>query len=182
MRAIRKPVRQYYVSAALIVAFAGSKLPAQQAAAGALHAADTVQRVPLFPRSIAANAAPAPTRFQVLAHEIDSLSAIGGQMETEAAARQQSAQAAGRFLVLAQATRGFGRHVDWVSAVTAAGISQLVPSGPTNLWGTLRGDGQMAGLAGLTGGASWLLSNLTRYSPLFGFTRARATPTPKREH
>lgn len=182
MRAIRKPVRLYYVSAALIVAFAAPKLPAQQAGAGALHAADTVQRVPLFPRSIASSASAAPSRFQVFAHEIDSLSAVGGQMETAAAKRQQSAQAASRFFVLAQATRGLARHVDWVSAVTAAGIAQLAPSGPTDLWGTLRGDGQMAGLAGLTGGASWLLSNLTRYSPLFGFTRARVAATPKHEH
>jgi hypothetical protein len=174
------PVRQYYVSVALIVAFAGPKLAAQQAGADALHAADTVQRVPLFPRSIAATAAPTPTRFQVLAHEIDSLSVIGGQMETAAAAHQQSAQAASRFFVLSQATRGFGRHVDWVSAVTAAGITQLGESGP--LWGGLRGDGQMAGLAGLTGGASWLLSNLTRYSPLFGFSRAHVTATAKHDH
>jgi hypothetical protein len=173
------PMRQYYVSVALIVAFAGSKLAAQQAGADALHVADTVKRVPLFPRSIAATPAPTPTRFQVFAHEIDSLSAIGGQMETAAEAHQQSAQAATRFFLLSQATRGFGRRVDWVSAVTAAGITQLGGLSEPNLWGTLRGDGQMAGLAGLTGGASWLLSNLTRYSPRFGLSHTHATTTAK---
>lgn len=186
MRAIRKPLRQYYVSAALIVAFAGAKLHAQQPGADALHAADTVRRVPLFPRSLAGGidpAAPAPTRFQIFSHEIDSLSTIGGQMETAASARQGSAQEASRFFLIAQTARGFGRRVDWVSAVTAAGITELAPSSGQGLWGNmLRGDGQMAGLAGLTGGASWLLSNLERYSPLFGFSRVHAQTTAKREH
>jgi hypothetical protein len=139
----------------------GPRLAAQQVGVGALHAADTVHHVSLFPGSLATTPAPAPSRFQILAHEIDSLSAIGGQLQVAAAARQQSAQAASRFFLLSQATRGFGHHVDWVSAVTAAGITQLGVASP-NLWGTLRGDGQMAGLAGLTGGASWLLSNLTQ--------------------
>jgi hypothetical protein len=170
-----------YVWVAIIVALTGPRLAAQEVGTDALHAADTVHRVILFPRSLAASPTAAPSRFQVLAHEIDSLSAIGGQMETAAEAREQSAQAASRFFVLAQATRGFGRRVDWVSAVTAAGITQLGLAEP-NVWGTLRGDGQIAGLAGLTGGASWLLSNLTRYTPRFGLSHGRPSLSATHEH
>lgn len=183
MGAIRRP--QYYVMLALFVTLSGPRLAVGQlAAADALHAGDTLQRVPLFPRSLAATPAPAPSRFQVLAHEIDSLSTIGGRMETETAAHQQSAQAASRFFLMSQAMRGFGHHVDWVSAVTAAGISQigLGESGP-GLWGTLRGEGQIAGFAGLTGGASWLLSNLMQYTPHFGLVHTHvSTNAPKHDH
>jgi hypothetical protein len=156
-----------FVRAIVIAALAASPLAAQQSGGTLPPIADTV----------------GPNRFHILAREIDSASAIAGRMQIAAAAREQTAQAASRFLLLSQVARGLERRrTDWVSAVTVAGVMQLqrtslFSSGEPSpgIWGTLRGGGQFAGLAAITGGASWLLSNLTPYSPRFGVAHPRAT-------
>jgi hypothetical protein len=147
-----------------LLALAASRLAGQTA--------DTARRVELFPRSLVPSAPPALNRFQVLAREVDSASAVGRQMQMVAADREQSTQQASRMLLVSQAVHGFGRRTvgaDWVSAVTAAGVMQLSRTPlftPGQSW--WRNDSQFLGIAGLAGGASWLLSNLTVYSPRFG--------------
>jgi hypothetical protein len=166
----------------LIVALAAPGIAgAQQLGGQSLHPPDSAH-VTLFPHSLVAPA-PNTSRFQLLARQIDSASAVGEEIQSETAARQEAAQTSARLLLLTEVAHGFDRRPsfgrDWMSAVTAAGLTQLdrvslfAPpdeSSPT-IWQTLRTDGQFAGLATLTGGASWLLSNLTRYTPRFGTLR-----------
>jgi hypothetical protein len=186
------------VLATLLAPIVAPGLQAQQRGEGALlHPVDTTGRVTLFPRSIGSGvtAAPAaPSRFEILAHQIDSASAIGGRMQSAAAERAEAARMSGRFLLLSQVARGLERHtgptraglgMDWVSAVTAVGVSQLgrtalfapTESSPS-IWRTLRNDGQFAGLATITGGASWLLSSLALHSTRFGVPHAHIMAGP----
>jgi hypothetical protein len=171
----------------LIVALAAPGVAAAQQAGGqSLHPVDTAH-VTLFPRTLGPE--PDPSRFQLLVRQIDSASAIGEQIQTRTAARQDAAQTSERLLLLTQAVHGFERGPsfgrDWMSAVTAAGITQLgrvslfAPPGESSptIWQTLRSDGQFAGLATLTGGASWLLSNLSLYTPRFGVLHPHLTHT-----
>ncbi len=171
------------VRATLIALIAAPGLAAQQSSFDALHTSGA-GHVPLFPRAIgvAAPAAPAePNRSEMLAREIDSIGEIGGRMQSAAAAREETARSTSRFLLLSQLARGLERRpdgtramgMDWISAVTAAGVTQLARtslfapdlSGP-GFWSSLRSGGQFAGLAAITGGASWLLSSLALRPPL----------------
>ena len=102
--------------------------------------------------------APAPSRFEVLARSIDSASKVAESMQIQAAERQRTSQEMSKVLFLSTMASGFGRHPNWMNAATAIGVSQL--------FGSLKGDGQMAGFAGLTGGASWLLTALVPHTPL----------------
>jgi hypothetical protein len=109
----------------------------------------------LIPTTITA---PAPSRFEVLARSIDSASKVASSMQMVAADRERRSQETGRLLFVSAMASGFGRRPNWMSAATAIGMSQL--------FGSLKGDGQMAGFAGLTGGASWLLASLIPHAPL----------------
>jgi hypothetical protein len=118
-------------------------------------AAPSLSAQTLIPTTIQA---PAPTRFEVLARSIDSASKVAASMQMVATDRERRTQETSRLLFLSTVASGFGRHPNWMSAATAIGMSQL--------FGSLKGDGQMAGFAGLTGGASWLLSALVPHAPL----------------
>jgi hypothetical protein len=102
--------------------------------------------------------APAPSRFEVLARSVDSASKVAASMQMVTSDRERRTQETSRLIFLSTMASGFGRRPNWMSAVTAIGMSQL--------WGSLKGDGQMAGFAGLTGGASWLLATLIPHAPL----------------
>jgi hypothetical protein len=102
--------------------------------------------------------APAASRFEIFARSVDSASKIGASMQMAAADRAQRAQEASRMLFLSTMVSGFGRHPNLFSAASAVGVSQL--------FGSLKGNGQFAEFAGLTSGASWLLSNLMPHTPL----------------
>jgi len=110
--------------------------------------------------SLAAQQMPAPaaTRFEIFARSVDSASKVAASMQMAAADREQRARETSRLLFLSTMVSGFGRRPNLLSAVSAVGVSQL--------FGSLKGDGQMAGFAGLTGGASWLLSNLVPHGTL----------------
>jgi len=118
-------------------------------------AAPSLSAQTLIPTTITA---PAPSRFEVLARSIDSASKVASSMQMVAADRERRSQETGRLLFVSAMASGFGRRPNWMSAATAIGMSQLL--------GSLKGDGQMAGFAGLTGGASWLLANLIPHAPL----------------
>jgi hypothetical protein len=148
---------------ALVAALCAASGAAAQSLSGALSSSH-----PFIPRTLDTSIA-APSRFQIIARQIDSASAVGERMQTEAAAREQSARMAGRALFLASMMQGLEhRRLDWVSAVTLAGVSQL---------GAFRGNGQFAGLGALAGGASWLLSNLRMYPRHFS-----AAPAARKRH
>jgi hypothetical protein len=102
--------------------------------------------------------APAASRFEIFARSVDSASKIGASMQMAAADRAQRAQETSRLLFLSTMVNGFGRRPSLFSAVSAVGMGQL--------FGSLKGNGQFAEFAGLTGGASWLLSNLVPHTPL----------------
>ena len=102
--------------------------------------------------------APAASRFEIFARSVDSASKIGASMQMAAADRAQRAQDASRMLFLSTMVSGFGRRPNLFGAASAIGMSQL--------FGSFRGNGQFAEFAGLTGGASWLLSNLMPHTPL----------------
>ena len=108
--------------------------------------------IPLTPK------APAPSRFEMIARSVDSAGKVAESMQIAASERQRTAQETSRILFLSTMVSGFGRRPNWMNAATAIGVSQL--------FGSLKGDGQMAGFAGLTGGASWLLSTLVPRAPL----------------
>ncbi len=108
--------------------------------------------------SLSAQAAPTPSRFEILARSIDSASKIAESQQMVAAEREKNAQEASRMLFLGTMVSGFGRHPNWMNAATAIGVSQL--------FGSIRGNGQTAAFAGLTGGASWLLSTLVPHGSL----------------
>lgn len=98
------------------------------------------------------------SRFEILARSIDSASKIAASQQMAAAERQASARETSRMLFLSTMISGFERRPNWTNAVTAVGVSQL--------FGSLGGNRQMAEFAGLTGGASWLLSNLVPHGSL----------------
>lgn len=102
--------------------------------------------------------APAASRFERFARSVDSASQIATSMQIAAAERERTAQETNKILFLSAMASGFGRRSSLLSAVSAVGVSQL--------FGSLRGNGQMVGFAGLTGGASWLLSTLVPHTPL----------------
>src|SRR5581483_2785470 len=106
----------------------------------------------------ALSAQTAPSRFEILARSIDSTSKIAASQQMVAAEHQRNAQEASRMLFLSTMVSGFGRRPNWMNAATAIGVSQL--------FGSIRGNGQTAAFAGLTGGASWLLSTLVPHGPL----------------
>src|SRR5579863_6465908 len=93
----------------------------------------------LIPQTIPA---PALSRFEVLARSIDRASKVAESMQIAAAERQRTTQETSRLLFLSTMVSGFGRGPNWMNAATAIGVSQL--------FGSLKGDGQMAGFAGLT--------------------------------
>jgi hypothetical protein len=99
-----------------------------------------------------------PSRFEILARSIDSASKIAASQQMAAAERQRTAQETNRILFLSTMVTGFGHRANWMNAATAIGMSQL--------FGSIRGSGEMAGFAGLTGGASWLLSTLVPHGSL----------------
>jgi hypothetical protein len=100
----------------------------------------------------------AASRFETFARSVDSAGKIATSMQIAAADRERATRETSKILFLSAMASQFGRRSNLLSAVSAVGVSQL--------FGSLRGDGQMAGFAGLTGGASWLLSTLVPHAPL----------------
>ncbi len=120
-----------------------------------LLAAPSLYAQTLFPTTVPA---PAPSRFEILARSIDSASKVAESQQMATADRQRSAEQTSQILFLSTMVSGFGRHPNWMNAATAIGVSQL--------FGSIRGNGQTAAFAGLTGGASWLLSTLVPHGSL----------------
>jgi hypothetical protein len=118
-------------------------------------AAPSLSAQTLIPTTVQA---PTPSRFEVLARSIDSASKVAASMQVVAADRERRSQETSRLLFISGLASGFGRSPNWMNAATAIGVSQLL--------GSLKGGGQVAGFAGLTGGASWLLSTLVPHGPL----------------
>jgi hypothetical protein len=102
--------------------------------------------------------APAATRFEIFARSVDSASKVAASRQMAVDDRERMSRETSRMLFLSTMASGFGRRPSLISAVSAVGVSQL--------FGSLHGDGQMAGFAGLTGGASCLLTNLMPHAPL----------------
>ena len=100
----------------------------------------------------------ASSRFETFARSVDSASKIATSMQMAADDRERLSRETSRLLFVSAMAGGFGRRPSLLSAVSAIGASQLL--------GSLRGEPQMAGFAGVMGGASWLLSNLVPHAPL----------------
>lgn len=151
-------------------------------------AADSANVTALFPLSVPdiVPRTSEPDRYSVLAHQIDSISAFASRLAGPALLRDEIAQTTSRLVLFSQLEHSFGvdrspatfanahspyGSMDWINFVTLAGFtgiarnSFLAPgeSDETAL-GSLRTAGQWAGLATAAGGASWLISNLTRRS------------------
>jgi len=101
--------------------------------------------------------APAMSRFEILARSVDSASKVAASQQMAQAERERTARQASQVLFLSAMTSSLGRRPSLLNAATAIGVSQL--------FGSLRGEGQFASFAGLTGGASWLLANLVPHAP-----------------
>jgi hypothetical protein len=114
----------------------------------------------LFAAPLAAQRMPAPaaSRFEVFARSVDSASKVAESNQMAQADRERVSRESSRILFLSTMMSGWQRRPSLVSALSAVGASQL--------FGSLHGDGQMAGFAGLTGGASWLLANLIPHGTL----------------
>jgi hypothetical protein len=191
---VRQPLR---LSVCAIVAAIGLApvLRAQQRE-DHLHAApavvDTAGTSALFPLSVADIPAgsTAADRYRILAHRIDSVSTLGSRLTVPSMLHDEIAQTTSRLVFFSQLEHNFGfggtpatfagphsayGSMDWLSFVTLAGFSGLARNSllapdesDQTVLGSLRTAGQWAGMATAAGGASWLISNLTRHSMCLG--------------
>jgi hypothetical protein len=153
---------------------------------GATAIADSASATALFPLSVAdvAPLASEPDRYQILAHRIDSISAFASRLTGPAVLRDEIAQTTSRLVLFSQLEHRFGMDgspapfgnahspygsVDWINFVALAGFTGLARNSflapdesDDTVLGSLRTAGQWAGIATAAGGASWLISNLTR--------------------
>jgi hypothetical protein len=160
----------------------------RRAAAVTDSASATANATALFPLSVpdVAPVSSEPDRYRILAHRIDSISAFASRLAGPAVLRGEIAQTASRLVLFSQLGHGFGvggspatfasahspyGSMDWINFVTLAGVTGLARNSflapdesDETVLGSLRGAGQWAGMAAAAGGASWLISNLTRRS------------------
>jgi hypothetical protein len=165
--------------------------------------ADPSSATALFPLSVAdvAPVAPEPDRYRILAHRIDSISAFASRLTGPAVLRDEIAQTTSRLLLFSQLGHRFGMEgspatfanarspygsVDWMNFVTLAGFTGLARNSllapdesDETVLGSLRTAGQWAGMAGAAGGASWLISNLTRRSMCLSHLSCRRPATDR---
>ena len=138
----------------------------------------TVPEVELLPSE--------PDRYGILAHQIDSISAFASRLTGPADLHDEIVQTTSRLVLFSQLERRFGvggspatfagahspyGSMDWINLATLAGFtgvarnSFLAPGGADDtVLGSLRTAGEWAGMTAAAGGASWLISNLTRRS------------------
>ena len=155
---------------------------------GAPATADSANATALFPLSVAdvAPLASEPDRYRILAHQIDSISAFASRLAGPAVLRDEITQTTSRLVLFSQLEHRFGMNgspatfasahspfgsVDWSNFVTLAGFTGLARNSflapdesDETVLGSLRTAGRWAGMATAAGGASWLISNLTRRS------------------
>jgi hypothetical protein len=149
---------------------------------------DSANATALFPLSVP-DIAPLPSepdRYRILAHQIDSISDYASRLAGPAVLRDQIAQTTSRLVLFSQLEHRFGMggspttfanahspygSMDWINFVTVAGFTGLARNSflapdesDQTVLGSLRTAGQWAGIATAAGGASWLISNLTRRS------------------
>jgi hypothetical protein len=166
--------------------------------------ADSASATALFPLSVAdvAPLAPEPDRYRILAHRIDSISAFASRLAGPAELQDEIAQTTSRLVLFSQLEHRFGMgespptfasahspygSLDWINFVTLAGFTGLVRNSflapdesDETVLGSLRTAGQWAGMATAAGGASWLISNLTRRSVCLSHFSCRR-PTTERK-
>jgi hypothetical protein len=167
--------------------------------------ADSASATALFPLSVAdvAPVAPEPDRYRILAHRIDSISAFASRLAGPAALRDEVAQATSRLVLFSQLEHRIGMggspatfanahspygSADWINFVTLAGVTGLARNSlfapdesDETVLGSLRTAGQWAGIATAAGGASWLISSLTRRSMCLSHVSCRR-PTTERQN
>jgi hypothetical protein len=181
----------YSVSAIAIMLTVAPMVGAQQRVDNLSRPApigDPASATAMFPLSVA-EVAPLPSepdRYRVLAHRIDSISDYASRLAGPVELRDAIAQTTSRLVFISQIEHRFGlggspstfagAHSpygsgDWLNFVTLAGFTGLArnsfldPGGSDDtVLGSLRTAGQWAGVAAAAGGASWLISNLTRRS------------------
>ncbi len=168
---------------------------------GATAIADSAGGTALFPLSVAdvAPLASEPDRYRILAHQIDSISAIASRLTGPAVLRDEITQTTSRLVLFSQLEHRFGvagspapfanahspyGSVDWINFVTLAGFTGLARNSflapdesDETVLGSLRTAAQWAGMATAAGGASWLISNLTRRSMCLGRFSCRGPTT-----
>jgi hypothetical protein len=161
---------------------------------------DPASATALFPLSVAdvAPVAPEPDRYRVLARQIDSISAFASRLTEPAVLRDEIAQTTSRLVLVSQLEHRFGMEgspatfasahspygsVDWINFVTLAGFTGLVRNSflapdesDDTVLGSIRTAGQWAGMATAAGGASWLISNLTRHPMCLSHLSCRRPP------
>jgi hypothetical protein len=150
--------------------------------------ADSTSATALFPLSVpdVEPLASGADRYGILAHRIDSISAIASQLTGPAMLRDEVARTTSRLVLFSQLEHGFGGagspatfasarspygSMDWINLATLAGFTGLARNtflapdeSDETVLGSLRSAGQWAGMTAAAGGASWLISNLTRRS------------------
>ena len=181
---------------AIVATFAVAPLVGAQQREDGLHparaVADTADARALFPLS-APDVSPGATpdgRYRLLARRIDSASAIGSQLTTPSTLRDEISTTASRLMLFSQLERavGFGAapstfanshsafgSENWLSVVSLAGFTGLARNSflapdesDETVLGSLRTAGEWAGMATAAGGASWLISSLTRHPMCLG--------------
>lgn len=190
---------------AIVAAFAVAPLLGAQQREDNLHAApavaDTASTSALFPLTVAdiQVGTSAADRYRILAHRIDSVSSVASRLTAPSALRDEIAQTTSRLVLFSQLEHDFGfggtpasfanahspyGSMDWINFVTLAGFSGLARSSllapdesDQTVLGSLRTAGQWAGMATAAGGASWLISNLTRHSMCLGRLSCRRPTT-----
>lgn len=160
----------------------------------AVPVADSTGTTALFPLSVP-DAVPdvepltsEPDRYGILVHQIDSISAFASRLTGPAELRDEVARTASRLVLFSQLEHGFSGvgspatfatarspygSMDWINLATLAGFTGLARNSflapnesDETVLGSLRAAGQWAGMTAAAGGASWLISNLTRRSIL----------------
>lgn len=165
---------------------------------------DSASGTALFPLSVAqvTGDPTASDRYQILTHQIDSISTLAGRVHPSSTLHDEIATASSRLLLFSQLAHDFGSSaeppvglarpraifgtVDWVNFVTLASVAGLgrgslfsSDASDQTVWGSLRSAGQWAGIATAAGGASWLLSNFTRHSVCFGRLACHRPPVER---
>lgn len=182
---------RYSVCAIATMLTAAPVLGAQQRAdnlRSAARVADSASATALFPLTVPqVELLPSERdRYGILAHQIDSISAFASRLAGPTVVRDEIAQATSRLLLFSQMEHRFGAggspatfasahspygSMDWINLATLAGFTGLarhsfLAPGETDetVLGSLRTAGEWAGMTAAAGGASWLISNLTRRS------------------
>ncbi len=191
---MRLPVR--LPVCAIVATFAVAPFVGAQQREDDLHparaVADTVSAsayLPLLVPDVSLAATPSG-RYRLLAQRIDSASAIGSQLTTPSTLRDEISATASRLVLFSQLERAIGLGAgpsafanshsaygpsNWLSVVSLAGFTGLARTSflapdesDDTVLGSLRTAGEWAGMATAAGGASWLISSLTRHPMCLG--------------